>query len=82
MRGDNLATTSYLYHSLGLSGYALDMVHTLQFEARGENTLVRADVRGAGELEPSWASTVQGVWHHFLGLGKPHPEYHSGNEAN
>jgi hypothetical protein len=51
---------------LGMSGYALDMVYTLEFAAQGEDTQVRLDVRGAGELEGSWAHTIQGVWHHFL----------------
>ncbi len=51
---------------LGLSGYALDMVFTLQFTAEGPGTHVRLDVRGAGELEEGWAETVQRVWNHFL----------------
>ena len=51
---------------LGLSGYALDMVYTLEFRAEGPGTHVRLDVRGAGELEEGWAETVQRVWNHFL----------------
>lgn len=51
---------------LGLSGYALDMVYTLTFEAGGSGTWVRLEVRGAGELEEGWPGIVQGVWHHFL----------------
>jgi len=51
---------------LGLSGFALDMVYTLDFEGTDSGTWVRLDVRGAGELEEGWPSTVQGVWHHFL----------------
>jgi hypothetical protein len=58
-----------------MSGYALDLVHTLEFVDRGGETLVRVSVRGAGELEPSWAEAIQGVWHHFLAEGfKPHVE--------
>ncbi|MGW8265598.1 MAG: SRPBCC domain-containing protein [Longimicrobiales bacterium] len=51
---------------LGLSGFALDMVYTLSFQASESGTWVRLDVRGAGELEEGWAEAVQSVWHHFL----------------
>jgi hypothetical protein len=53
---------------LGMSGYALDMVFSLEFEAStsGEGTLLKLDARGAGELEEGWAAAIQGVWHHFL----------------
>jgi hypothetical protein len=51
---------------LGLSGFALDMVYTLDFQASNSGTWVRLDVRGAGELQEGWAEAVQGVWHHFL----------------
>lgn len=51
---------------LGLSGFALDMVYTLEFQASETGTWVRLDVRGAGELEEGWATSVQGVWRHFL----------------
>jgi hypothetical protein len=51
---------------LGLSGYAIDMVYTLTFEAVDSGTWVGLEVRGAGELEEGWPQVVQGVWHHFL----------------
>ena len=51
---------------LGLSGYALDMVFSLEFEAIHGGTVLRLDARGAGELEEGWAEAVRGVWHHFL----------------
>lgn len=51
---------------LGLSGFALDMVFNLDFEAAEAGTWVRLDVRGAGEMEEAWPGTVRDVWHHFL----------------
>jgi len=51
---------------LGLSGFALDMVYTLEFQAFDSGTWVVLEVRGAGELQEGWPETVQGVWHHFL----------------
>jgi hypothetical protein len=51
---------------LGMSGYALHMVYTLEFEGLEDSTRVRLDVRGAGELDPAWPGVIQGVWHHFL----------------
>jgi len=51
---------------LGLSGYAIDMVFTLNFQATPSGTTVLLEVRGAGELEEGWPGVVQGVWRHFL----------------
>jgi hypothetical protein len=51
---------------LGLSGYAIDMVFTLNFEATPSGTSVRLEVRGAGEIEAAWPGVVQDVWRHFL----------------
>ena len=51
---------------LGLSGYAIDMVFTLNFEETPSGTSVLLEVRGAGEVEEGWAGVVQGVWRHFL----------------
>jgi len=51
---------------LGLSGFALDLVFSLDFQASDSGTWVQLDVRGAGELQEGWAEAVQGVWHHFL----------------
>ena len=55
-----------MHGPLGLSGFALDAVYTLTFNEVEEGTMVRLDVRGAGELEDGWAEAIQGVWHHFL----------------
>lgn len=51
---------------LGFSGYALDLVFTLDFQESEAGTLVRLDVRGMGELEEGWIESIQGVWRHFL----------------
>ncbi len=51
---------------LGMSGFALDMVFNLDFQAMAGGTRLHLDARGAGELEEGWAEAVQGVWHHFL----------------
>jgi len=51
---------------LGLSGFALDMVYTLDFKEDESGTWVVLDVRGAGEMEDEWPALVQRVWHHFL----------------
>ncbi len=51
---------------LGLSGFALHMVHTLTFRPQGGSTLVHLDVRGSGELEEAWPRAIRSVWHHFL----------------
>lgn len=55
-----------LHGPLGLSGHALDVVYTLEFQAQGGGTRARLDVRGSGELEDGWAGAIQGVWRHFL----------------
>lgn len=51
---------------LGFSGYALDLVFTLEFTETEGGTRVDLDLRGMGELEEGWAAAIQGVWHHFL----------------
>ncbi len=51
---------------LGLSGNALKMVHTIEFEASGDSTRVTATVRGAGELQDGWPGAVERAWAHFL----------------
>jgi uncharacterized protein YndB with AHSA1/START domain len=52
---------------LGLSGNAIDMVHTLTFkpDAAG-GTRVHLAVHGFGEALPGIAATVEKVWQHFL----------------
>ena len=52
---------------LGLSGKALQMVHTYKFTPVGEDsTRLEVTVRAAGEMTAGWAETVDGAWHHFL----------------
>lgn len=51
---------------LGLSGKALEIVHTLKFEADGEGTKLSLTVRAFGELEEGWPAAVEGAWRHFL----------------
>jgi hypothetical protein len=52
---------------LGLSGNALEMVHTLTFEAAGTGTTrVKLVLNATGQMEKGWPEAVQGVWHHFL----------------
>lgn len=55
-----------LHGPLGLSGYAVDVVYTVEFEPFETGTIVRLDVRGAGELEDGWPGAIEGVWRHFL----------------
>jgi hypothetical protein len=51
---------------LGFSGYALDLVFTLEFSETEGGTRVDLDLRGMGELEEGWAEAIHGVWYHFL----------------
>ena len=52
---------------MGYSGMALEMVHSLDLDVsdRGGTRLVLT-VRGVGQLEPSWAESIDRVWDHFL----------------
>lgn len=60
---------------LGMSGHALEMVHTLTFEPVKGGTRVALTVRGSGQLEQGWPEAVEGVWRHFLvERFKPHVE--------
>lgn len=56
--------------ALGLAGNALTMVHTVEFfggeEGSEPSTVVTVTVRGYGQLEESWPTAVENVWHHFL----------------
>lgn len=52
---------------LGFHGQAVDMVHSFQFEADGDGTVVRASIRGLGEFDDEGAAAVDAVWDHFLG---------------
>jgi hypothetical protein len=52
---------------LGLSGRAIQMVHTYTFSHVGtDSTALELSVHGSGEIEPGLAETVEGVWVHFL----------------
>ena len=52
---------------LGLAGYAIDMVHTLRFEATDTgDTRLGLSLRAAGEVQDGWPETVDRVWAHFL----------------
>ncbi len=51
---------------LGLSGHAIDLVCTLDFEPAEKGTKVKLEVRAAGEVQEGWAATVEQVWRHFL----------------
>ncbi len=51
---------------LGLSGKALQIVHTFRFEPVADSTRITLEVHAVGELEDGWAEAVENVWHHFL----------------
>ena len=52
---------------LGLSGNAIQMVHTYEFEPVGnDSTLLKLIVNAAGQMKESWPELVDEVWHHFL----------------
>lgn len=52
---------------LGLSGHAILMVTTYEFSQAGpDSTRLDVTVRASGEMEPGWASAVDGVWKHFI----------------
>ena len=52
---------------LGLTGAALQMVHTFEYEPIGsDSTLVKFTLRGSGDVAPGIPPLVDSVWHHFL----------------
>jgi len=51
---------------LGLSGKALQIVHTFRFEPVADSTRITLEVHAVGELEDGWAEAVENVWRHFL----------------
>lgn len=52
---------------LGLSGRAIQMVHSYTFSHVGtDSTALELSVHGCGEIEPGLAETVEKVWLHFL----------------
>jgi uncharacterized protein YndB with AHSA1/START domain len=61
---------------LGLSGKAIQMVHTYEFSHAGtDSTRLIVTVRASGEMEEGLAGKVDEVWWHFLvGRFKPYVE--------
>lgn len=52
---------------LGLSGKAIQLVSTYQFEPVGtDSTLFKVSVHGAGEVEDGLPTIVESVWEHFI----------------
>ena len=52
---------------LGLSGYAIHIVTTYEFESVGSDSiLLKFTLNAAGQMEKGWANVVDNVWHHFL----------------
>lgn len=52
---------------LGLSGNAVQMVHTLTYAAAGaDSTRLTLEVHAAGEMGRGWDGLVSGAWRHFL----------------
>jgi uncharacterized protein YndB with AHSA1/START domain len=51
---------------LGLSGTAIDMVHSLEIEPLPEGTKVKLAVHAVGEVPPGAGDVVRRVWNHFL----------------
>lgn len=54
--------------SMGYSGFAVEMVHTVNFYPGSQEgtTRVVLTVRAAGELDPDWPEGIDRVWKHFL----------------
>ena len=52
---------------LGLSGNAINLVTSYQFEAVGNDSVrLKVTVNASGQMEEGWAETVDQVWYHFL----------------
>lgn len=52
---------------LGLSGRALQMVHTYTFEPVGQDsTRLKVSVHASGEVEDGLPAIIDRVWYHFL----------------
>ena len=52
---------------LGLSGRAIQLVCSYEFERAGaDSTRLKLSVHAAGETEEGLKDVVSGVWHHFL----------------
>ena len=51
---------------LGLSGQAVQMVHTYTFEAIGDKTRMTVAVQSVGAVSAETGGIVEGVWKHFI----------------
>ena len=52
---------------LGLSGKAISIVTTYEFESVStDSTLLKVKVNASGEYDPSWPALVDNVWQHFI----------------
>lgn len=52
---------------LGLSGHAINLVCTFQFDSVAtESTNLKLDVHASGEMKREWPAIVEDVWQHFL----------------
>ena len=50
----------------GFHGMALDLVHTISFEATEGGTRVAVSIHANGEAEPEHPAVIERVWNHFL----------------
>lgn len=67
---------------LGLSGKAIQVVTTYDFEALGsDSTKLTVSVHAAGELEPGIDEIVSNVWYHFM-FERFKPFIESGTKLN
>lgn len=69
---------------LGLSGYAIQIVTSYDFEPVGsDSTRLKVSVHAAGEVKEGWPETVEKVWHHFIfERFKPYVESGKAREIN
>ena len=52
---------------LGLSGNAITLVTSYEFEAvNSDSVRLNVTVNASGQMEDGWAETVDQVWYHFL----------------
>jgi hypothetical protein len=52
---------------LGLSGNAINLVTSYQFEVVGKDSVrLNVTVNASGQMEEGWAEAVDRVWYHFL----------------
>jgi len=51
---------------LGLAGTAIDMVTTVEYQARGNGSVVKLTADAFGHVKEGWAGAVDATWRHFL----------------